>query len=73
MATTITNEVDPVEEKLTAAIELMEKTCSTKRPSDPFYQPAWDMSGAHGLFFIGLRNIYKVCSRVCYSLSSSRD
>lgn len=54
--------VDAVELKLTAAVELMEKTCNSSRPEDPFSQPQWGMSGAHAVFFIGLRNMYKVRS-----------
>lgn len=55
-----TPSLDAVELKLTEAVETMEKTCTQKPPADPFSQPSWGMSGAHAVFFIGLRNMYSV-------------
>lgn len=75
-------EGDDVQQKLSAAQELMEKTCNSKQPSDPMYQPQWEMAGAHGMFFRCLRHIYTVRrssfpmfrdtdSKVCGILSNS--
>ena len=64
-STKLVSEGDDVEQKLTAARELMEETCNSKLPSDPMYQPQWEMAGAHAMFFKSLLHIYRVRLPLC--------
>lgn len=57
--------LDPVEQKLSAARELMEETCNSKLPGDLMYQPQWEIVGAHVMFFKCLLHIYRVRLSLC--------
>ena len=64
-STKLVSEGDAVEQKLTAARELMEESCNSKLPTDPMYQPRWEMAGAHAMFFKSLLHIYRVRLSLC--------
>jgi hypothetical protein len=50
-------------QKLDDAREFMLKNGNMPAPSDPFMTPRFEMSGAHAMILLGLRNIYVVsCS-----------